>query len=892
MGRNLEVYNILPAIRNLSQVPNLKSRYWLVMLVFSIVAALGPEAAFAAPPNQISGVICWVTKAFSGTTGRAIATVAIIAIGMLTFYGKASWGSGFIAAFGIALMFGATSILNALGAAYACPASAPFNFACVNGAAVGNIFSLNQMIDQKTDPVGAVFAHTLFFFKDTIGTVMSSMYCGFADALRGPLNAAATIFITVFGIMIITGISNLSIKEAGVLLFKLVLVWAFAMNAEWGIGVGYRFFMSFAEEASNIVIKAIPNGAGNSPSLTDPDAIISGIFTSSGSGSSAQPGIHDVPQACILWALLFLFLLLYFMPILVIFILLAIISYIGSFCRALLNYLTALVLISFLFIFAPFFLGFALFRTTQPLFTAWIKHLISFSLQMVIMFGFMALLAMLPIAAFFVEMVNILKEYDITIGHKPLTIPLHLCSVCDYTITPAQFDPVTHTSTIATIACNPHAKATAKAASDAGFILSSDGNYYVISVLNILQHSDFVIFVITQSMAIYLISKVLGDFMKKAPNMAKELSGQGVGLALGGGGTPGGLRYPGIESIQAGYMNFRKNALKFKGQRPGKDPNIKFLRNPIKYAFRNSSIARSVGEMGTRLGSGLFAGRELDKYGNPVHGSGGFFAGLVHGAFDERSQAGKERKNKLALAKKASEKAEAERKKAQALQKDAEDAVTQAREALERLKQNGASQAEIRAADKARLRLEENLKWINKQTARLSAIEEKKKKIEFFISKPGTFGETFYKGFFEVRNKSTGALMYESSLSADTYSSGDETKAAYDRLMGRHKKKQISGTLKEDNNLGFINFMKGSSSEIDKIAQSDTLYKVQAGDLKGQLMGRIDAMKQQLNSSNIPDSQKARIQAILESASNRAHFATSNAELESIARKLNAVDFG
>lgn len=89
---------------------------WHLLVLFAVVvgASLLPEMANA---NVIQGVFCNVVTIMTGTTGKALATVAIIAVGVGALLGKISWGMALIVALGVALVFGAASIVTALGGA-------------------------------------------------------------------------------------------------------------------------------------------------------------------------------------------------------------------------------------------------------------------------------------------------------------------------------------------------------------------------------------------------------------------------------------------------------------------------------------------------------------------------------------------------------------------------------------------------------------------------------------------------------------------------------------------------------------------------------------------------------------------------------------------------------
>jgi type IV secretion system protein VirB2 len=66
--------------------------------------------------GTIGAVLCNVANWFKGPIGRGIATLAIIVIGVGALMGKVSWGMAIIVGIGIAVIFGAPTIVNELGA--------------------------------------------------------------------------------------------------------------------------------------------------------------------------------------------------------------------------------------------------------------------------------------------------------------------------------------------------------------------------------------------------------------------------------------------------------------------------------------------------------------------------------------------------------------------------------------------------------------------------------------------------------------------------------------------------------------------------------------------------------------------------------------------------------
>ncbi len=529
------------------------------------------------------------------------------------------------------------------------------NFSCTNGVANGNIFTADTIVTSAdgvtltsgatatdpslaTDPCSnaslGVFGRLMCFFKSTVGQIMSGMYCSYQYALQGPLKAALTLFILIFGVGVATGIMQFTYKDAFVALCKIALIWAFAANAEWGIGVGYRFFMLVAEQGSALVMGTVKSISqchdvnGNlvtcaTPSLDEPDSLFTSLFntsanpnTSAGGQTIAGQSLPYLTPLCALDLGLLLVLLLIFMPIIIIFFIIMVIMYLLLYAQALLGYLTALVLISFLFILSPLFLSFALFRTTMPLFQQWLKYLTTFSLQMIIIFGFLAMLQMIPLGAFFMGLLGMIREYDATISAWFITIPIHTCSFCAYTIY--------NGAAGAAIACNSQLPTGTTAATlPPGVVPALDANGNptgdtVIPLLNLLFAHDLIQFIVSQVIALWLIGHVMEDFLKKAPQLAQQLGGVPFAAALGGGSTPEGVKIGtlGLESIQAGLLNMRNQLLHGRNSHTGEiDPDS------------------------NKIGSGVWKGAwnpmARIPWKNRFKGIGGAFVdGVLHGASD------------------------------------------------------------------------------------------------------------------------------------------------------------------------------------------------------------------------------------------------------------------
>lgn len=86
-----------------------------LMVMLSAVVIMMPDFAFATD-TPMGNVLCTVVDWFTGNTGKGLATIAVTIIGIGALLGKVSWGMAIIVGIGVAIVFGAAAIVNAMGA--------------------------------------------------------------------------------------------------------------------------------------------------------------------------------------------------------------------------------------------------------------------------------------------------------------------------------------------------------------------------------------------------------------------------------------------------------------------------------------------------------------------------------------------------------------------------------------------------------------------------------------------------------------------------------------------------------------------------------------------------------------------------------------------------------
>jgi len=94
------------------------------MFLLAAIMMMVPSLGYAGEDTPMGEVLCTVAEWFTGNTGKGLATIGVTIIGIGALLGKVSWGMAIIVGIGIAIVFGAAGIVDAMGAgASSCGAS-------------------------------------------------------------------------------------------------------------------------------------------------------------------------------------------------------------------------------------------------------------------------------------------------------------------------------------------------------------------------------------------------------------------------------------------------------------------------------------------------------------------------------------------------------------------------------------------------------------------------------------------------------------------------------------------------------------------------------------------------------------------------------------------------
>lgn len=91
---------------------NIKTYSATLMAAFAVT--MMPEIASAAEEAPFADELCKIANWFTGDTGGAIASIALIFLALAAFFGKVTWGLALMFAVGIFVLFGSAEIVSAI----------------------------------------------------------------------------------------------------------------------------------------------------------------------------------------------------------------------------------------------------------------------------------------------------------------------------------------------------------------------------------------------------------------------------------------------------------------------------------------------------------------------------------------------------------------------------------------------------------------------------------------------------------------------------------------------------------------------------------------------------------------------------------------------------------
>lgn len=398
-------------------------------------------------------------------------------------------------------------VLMVLVCAFFPSAAYAYTLQCMNGLPVAGteVFLVNNC---NAFGIANVFSGLNCNFQYILNEIIKRMYCGIQFQLAYTLAAGMILYIITYAIMFMLGLSSLTAKELVTRLIKMAMIWAFAMNAAWGVGMAFYFFAGGIETVIGWALSAITGTPSNGQGFF---LILDNLIFAQLTGGLTSNG----------YALLgFFTTLMILMPPVFMLFLAYMVTVLAALTRALISYLLGLAAIAFLLSLGPIFVSLALFKTTYTFFDSWLKYMISFAMQIILIFAALALWikVMMLFGDFFGELASHIVPYERIHAEGAFAFFRNTWGYCPSGRNAAG------TNCISGLAWPPSAYA---------------NNMY------------FIFYLSAQLLALGTVVYAFDALLRAIPQLAQQLSGPKFAPQLGGGmpGTFGAVNMPGFSGI-------------------------------------------------------------------------------------------------------------------------------------------------------------------------------------------------------------------------------------------------------------------------------------------------------------------------------------------------------
>lgn len=298
------------------------------------------------------------------------------------------------------------------------------NLTCAANGAVsqGSLFDTTPsgLCMNQSDFLHHLFSNIICMFVSIIDGVLSAIYCGIQFGIKTPLSAVMVLYVAIFGVQILTGQTQLTGGEIVARVVKLAFVWYFATNASYGIGIGFNFFLGLLNDSILWVLSAVIPGA--TTVITGYQYIDAIVY---------QALIGPIAQADSKVIGLFFVMAVAFPPVF-----LMGLAFMWQTAMLLISciviFLLSVSAIAFLISLSPIFLSFMLFQSTFYLFENWLRYMISYSLQVTVVFAIVAMWVKIisNFSHFFVDLESLIFPYNELLVTGPGGQPTSNWGVC------------------------------------------------------------------------------------------------------------------------------------------------------------------------------------------------------------------------------------------------------------------------------------------------------------------------------------------------------------------------------------------------------------------------------------------------------------------------------
>lgn len=374
-----------------------------------------------------------------------------------------------------------------------------------------------------------VFSYIICNFTIILNQIMGWMYCGLQWALYDVVKIILIIYVGVYGAQMLIGTAQLSAKDGIIRMLKLGAVWTVTSNAAYGIYFIFNFFVSFIATASKAVINtlafAVPvenDGICANAPLDGTDLLTLYDFLDYlvchamiGTASSGNAKVLGFFLA-MMWTL---------PPVYATAVWWFTITF-WTLVRTVIGFLKCLAAVAFLTTLSPIFLSCMLFKVTSYLFENWLRFMIAFSVQVVVVFGIIIcwILIAYQFIGFFNDLSELIFPWVPTVIPGPVYNPATSWAICP---------PLYGTNVFGqpTAVCPAGFDANPPPCDDLGFCFPPTNPNWeldqqkLIPPTEVINHGEFLYYLFFHFITLLLVTYAFSTLLEKADEIARSLAG-------------------------------------------------------------------------------------------------------------------------------------------------------------------------------------------------------------------------------------------------------------------------------------------------------------------------------------------------------------------------------
>lgn len=348
--------------------------------------------------------------------------------------------------------------------------------------------------------------------------VLGAFYCGMQISLTQILTVVFTAYVAIFGAQIMLGIVKINMGDVIMRLLKIALIFMFVTQAEWGIGLAFNFFINLATEGIVWVLDGITTATGFSLGGNGGMINVYSFFDQLVYNVTIGP----FTQSNSMLMGFFLAISLVVPPVFLLvaywlwetFLIVA---------RSMITFMLAISAMAFLITLSPIFLSLMLFQVTRHFFEDWVKFMISYTLQVIVIFACIAM--WLAVTSYFINFFNdlttIIRPFQKAETIGVATDIKDSWGVCIYTFVDT-YDEFLNLGggKAENIYRGPH-------------ITCMPGDDRIIPMTKIPEEQSLIYYLFYHLVTLVLITYAFSVLIKQAPSLAKQLAGPSYSPTLG-----------------------------------------------------------------------------------------------------------------------------------------------------------------------------------------------------------------------------------------------------------------------------------------------------------------------------------------------------------------------